>query len=131
MRPIRTAARALIILEGKLLAIKMRDQSGVFYILPGGGQNHGETLRQGLQRECLEEIGTDVDIGESRISPRAPQLPSARKRLSVLTAQPRRHWPWHRARQETNRRRVVATGRTAEPPLPAKRHHPVFYRERL
>ncbi len=64
MRPIRTAARALIILEGKLLAIKMRDQSGVFYILPGGGQHHGETLRQGLQRECLEEIGTDVDVGE-------------------------------------------------------------------
>ena len=64
MRPIRTAARALIILEGRLLAIKMRDQSGVFYILPGGGQRHGETLREGLQRECLEEIGTDVDVGE-------------------------------------------------------------------
>jgi ADP-ribose pyrophosphatase YjhB (NUDIX family) len=64
MRPIRTAARALIILEGKLLAIKMRDKSGVFYILPGGGQRHGETLREGLHRECLEEIGTDVEIGE-------------------------------------------------------------------
>jgi 8-oxo-dGTP diphosphatase len=64
MRSIRTAARALIILEGKLLAIKMRDKSGVFYILPGGGQNHGETLRAGLQRECLEEIGTDVEVGE-------------------------------------------------------------------
>jgi ADP-ribose pyrophosphatase YjhB (NUDIX family) len=64
MRPIRTAARALIILQGKLLAIKMRDQSGIFYILPGGGQHHGETLVQGLQRECLEEIGTDVEVGE-------------------------------------------------------------------
>ncbi|WP_269525926.1 NUDIX domain-containing protein [Coraliomargarita parva] len=64
MRPIRTAARALILLEGKLLAIKMRDQSGVFYILPGGGQRHGETLRKGLMRECLEEIGTDVEVGE-------------------------------------------------------------------
>jgi hypothetical protein len=37
MRPIRTAARALIILNQQLLAIKMRDASGVFYILPGGG----------------------------------------------------------------------------------------------
>ncbi|MDB2506044.1 MAG: NUDIX domain-containing protein [Opitutae bacterium] len=64
MRPIRTAARALIILQGKLLAIKMRDHSGIFYILPGGGQHHGETLVQGLQRECLEEIGTDVEVGE-------------------------------------------------------------------
>lgn len=64
MRPIRTAARALIIHEQKLLAIKMRDNSGIFYILPGGGQNHGETLREGLKRECLEEIGTKVEVGE-------------------------------------------------------------------
>jgi 8-oxo-dGTP diphosphatase len=62
--PIRTAARALIISEGRLLAIKMRDKTGVFYILPGGGQQHGETLREGLLRECLEEIGTAVEIGE-------------------------------------------------------------------
>jgi ADP-ribose pyrophosphatase YjhB (NUDIX family) len=64
MRPIRTAARALIILNQQLLAIKMRDASGVFYILPGGGQRHGETLREGLVRECREEIGTTVEVGE-------------------------------------------------------------------
>lgn len=64
MRHIRTAARALIILDKKVLAIKMRDRTGVFYILPGGGQRHGETLREGLRRECLEEIGTEVQVGE-------------------------------------------------------------------
>ena len=64
MRFIRTAARALIIHQNKLLAIKMRDRSGIFYILPGGGQRHGETLREGLERECLEEIGTQVEVGE-------------------------------------------------------------------
>lgn len=42
----------------------MRDRTGVFYILPGGGQRHGETLREGLLRECLEEIGTEVEVGE-------------------------------------------------------------------
>lgn len=64
MRHIRTAARALIILDQKVLAIKMQDRSGVFYILPGGGQRHGETLHEGLKRECLEEIGTEVEVGE-------------------------------------------------------------------
>jgi ADP-ribose pyrophosphatase YjhB (NUDIX family) len=64
MRHIRTAARALIIMDDKLLAIKMRDRTGVFYILPGGGQRHGETLQEGLRRECLEEIGTEVTVGE-------------------------------------------------------------------
>ena len=64
MRFIRTAARALIIHQDKLLTIKMRDKSGIFYILPGGGQRHGETLREGLKRECLEEIGTEVEVGE-------------------------------------------------------------------
>ncbi|MFP4157281.1 MAG: NUDIX domain-containing protein [Opitutales bacterium] len=64
MRHIRTAARALILHDNCLLAIKMRDKSGIFYILPGGGQRHGETLHEGLARECLEEIGTEVEVGE-------------------------------------------------------------------
>lgn len=64
MLSIRTAARALILFEDRLLAIKMRDRSGVFYILPGGGQRHGETLQEALMRECLEEIDAHIQIGE-------------------------------------------------------------------
>lgn len=64
MRHIRTAARAVIIRDQQLLAIKMKDNTGIFYILPGGGQQHGETLHEGLKRECLEEIGAEVEVGE-------------------------------------------------------------------
>lgn len=62
IKPIRTAARAVIICDGKLLAIKMRDRRGVFYILPGGGQNPGETLEDAVRRECREEVGLEVSV---------------------------------------------------------------------
>lgn len=64
MKFIRTAARALIIHNRKLLTIKMRDKTGIFYILPGGGQQHGETLHVSLKRECREEIGAEVEVGD-------------------------------------------------------------------
>jgi len=60
--PVRTAARAVIICDGKLLVTKMRDHRGVYYILPGGGQLPGETLHDTVRRECLEEVGVDVSI---------------------------------------------------------------------
>ena len=63
MKPVRTAARALILQNGYLLAIKMRDSRGIFYILPGGGQRPGETLEQTVRRECQEELGVEVKPG--------------------------------------------------------------------
>ncbi|MBC2601399.1 NUDIX domain-containing protein [Puniceicoccus vermicola] len=63
MKWIRHACRAVIVRRNRLLAIKMCDRSGVFYVLPGGGQRHGETMKEGLKRECLEEINLEVIIG--------------------------------------------------------------------
>jgi ADP-ribose pyrophosphatase len=64
MRPIRNSAKALIIENGKLLVTVNKDQFGIFYLLPGGGQEIGETLQEALKRECTEEISADVEIGE-------------------------------------------------------------------
>ncbi|WP_042473516.1 NUDIX domain-containing protein [Bacillus ndiopicus] len=61
---IRNSAKAIIVKDGKLLAIKMQENGDTYYILPGGGQEHGENLHQALERECKEEIGAEVEIGE-------------------------------------------------------------------
>lgn len=62
-RPLRNSAKALIIENGKILCTRNRDLLGDFYLLPGGGQNHSETLNQAVIRECIEEIGARVEVG--------------------------------------------------------------------
>ena len=59
--PIRVAARAVIVHDGKLLAVILRDQTGPFFVLPGGGQKHGEELYNTVRRECVEELGISVE----------------------------------------------------------------------
>lgn len=60
-REIRNSAKALIIKDGKMLAIKVRDADGDFYIMPGGGQEAKEQLSQTVCREVAEEVGIHVE----------------------------------------------------------------------
>ncbi len=66
MRPIRNSAKAIIIKDGRLLAIKLVDEEGFWYCLPGGGQEPGEALHDALRRECLEEVNAEIEIGDLR-----------------------------------------------------------------
>ncbi|KGA97187.1 NUDIX hydrolase [Alkalihalobacillus alcalophilus ATCC 27647 = CGMCC 1.3604] len=61
---VRNSIKALIIQNNHILLTKNEDREGFFYMCPGGGQEHGETFHQALQRECLEEIGQKVTIQE-------------------------------------------------------------------
>jgi 8-oxo-dGTP diphosphatase len=61
--PIRNAVRALILQDDNILLLRKDGYAqGERFALPGGGQDPGETLEQALHRECLEEIGTRVEI---------------------------------------------------------------------
>ena len=61
--PIRNTARALIRQDEHILLLRKDGyEQGERYALPGGGQDLGETLEQALHRECMEEIGSRVEI---------------------------------------------------------------------
>ena len=61
---IRNSAKAIIIRDGYLLTIKKQQNNDTYYVIPGGGQEHGENLHEAVIRECKEELGADVEVGE-------------------------------------------------------------------
>ncbi|MCM3627118.1 NUDIX domain-containing protein [Paenibacillus glycanilyticus] len=64
MKPIRNSAKAIIIRDQKILLTVNKDDEGLFYIFPGGGQEAGENLHDAVKRECLEELGEGVTVGD-------------------------------------------------------------------
>lgn len=72
-RIIRNSAKALVIRDGKMLAIKLRDADEEWYIMPGGGQEEGEQLSKTVCREIAEEVGIDwLDITTLNTQPLYP-----------------------------------------------------------
>ncbi|HXH78085.1 NUDIX domain-containing protein [Nocardioides sp.] len=63
-RAVRAATKAIIIRDGHLLVTVNSGEFPTFYLCPGGGQEHGEDAHEALRRECREEIGCDVLVGD-------------------------------------------------------------------
>ncbi|MEG3619224.1 NUDIX domain-containing protein [Magnetovibrio sp. PR-2] len=60
---IRVSVRAFIRRKDQVLVQKKRNEDGSHhYCLPGGALDPGETLAEGLKRECAEEIGSKIKI---------------------------------------------------------------------
>ncbi|MGE7980679.1 NUDIX domain-containing protein [Psychrobacillus sp. NPDC093200] len=60
----RNSAKAIIIDDKRILVIKLHENNEIYYILPGGGQEPGENLHEALKRECREEAGAEITIGD-------------------------------------------------------------------
>lgn len=90
--PIRNAARALVVRDGRILLLRKFDEAkGERFALPGGAQELGETLHQALERECQEEIGTEIAIHDlvhvaDYFKPRDTDPPTRRHVVEFLFA---------------------------------------------
>lgn len=60
----RPSVRALIIRDGQLLVTVNRHVTDPYLLLPGGGQQFGESMAEAVARECREELGVDVQVGD-------------------------------------------------------------------
>lgn len=61
---IRVGAKAVIIEDEHILLVEYDDHAGLHYNLPGGGTKLGESIREGLKREILEETCAEAEVGD-------------------------------------------------------------------
>lgn len=59
----RQAARAVVLDENDLVGLLHVTEKN-YYKLPGGGVEAGENLQTALARECVEELGVQLAVGE-------------------------------------------------------------------
>ena len=60
---IKTRASALIFVNGKLVITKHNaPDCGIYYLLPGGGIELGESPEDAIKREVKEECGIEVEV---------------------------------------------------------------------
>ncbi|WP_206109341.1 NUDIX domain-containing protein [Paenibacillus sp. HB172176] len=62
MPHVRIRCTGLIIKDDSILLVEY-DDNGIHYNLPGGGLEPGETIKEGVAREVLEETSAEVTVG--------------------------------------------------------------------
>lgn len=59
----RARAALLILEDGHLALIKRNREAQTYYVFPGGGIEAGESPKVAAEREAMEELGVQVEMG--------------------------------------------------------------------
>ena len=85
----RSSVRALIIRENRLLVTVNSHVTDPYLLLPGGGQEFGESMAEAAARECLEELSVEVRVGDiAYLRDYIGKLENERARLEKLADDP-------------------------------------------
>lgn len=60
----RRTVRAIIIEKELVLAVKRVKNNETYWVFPGGGVEENENDKYALDRECKEELGVNVEVGD-------------------------------------------------------------------
>jgi len=61
-KELRVRVGGIIVIEGKLLLIAHKKDNQVYWLLPGGGVDYGESAGEALVREFKEELNIDISV---------------------------------------------------------------------
>ena len=61
-RDIRVRVAGILIENGKLLLVAHNKNNNVYWLLPGGGVDFGESLTEALEREFSEELNIKIKV---------------------------------------------------------------------
>lgn len=64
MSSIRIRVSVFIQREDHVLLVRHEKKGRSYWLLPGGGVEYSESLKEAARRECIEETGLDVEIHE-------------------------------------------------------------------
>jgi len=63
-RDVRIRVAGILIKGGRLLLIAHKKNDEVYWLLPGGGVDYGESLSEALKREFIEELNVSVEVND-------------------------------------------------------------------
>lgn len=63
-RDVRIRVAGILIKENRLLLIAHKKNNEIYWLLPGGGVDYGESLHEALMREFVEELNITVDVDD-------------------------------------------------------------------